>query len=192
MAEIYPKLKQPELITDENRQLVGKETYADYSIIYRNGKYVDSNGNEISQVVDTDIPDSRIVKKILHDTYVPSSIVEFETLEKNGSFISPEIITINGSLSILTKKNGEGWNLKVGDKVSFSFEKYISEVVSNQNLVIGYIKDGVLVYGKGFSQSAGTYELTISEAGEYYIYLINASSDSISMKEGNLKISEQL
>jgi hypothetical protein len=104
--------------------------------------------------------------------------------------ISPEIFTINGSVNILTKTNGEGWDIKEGDKIEYDFEKYQSEVVENQNLLIGYIKDGVLIKGEEFRQLKGEYKLSINEPGKYYVYLISASSDPIALKNGTLKISK--
>jgi hypothetical protein len=195
IAEKKLFLKQPELITDTNRSLIGKETTDGFYIICRDGKYLDSKGNELSESdlssrIISNIPDNRIVKQINDDIFIPSSIVEFETKEENGNFISPEIITINGSLSIFTKKDGQGWDLKSGDTISFTFKKYKSEVVANQSLLIGYIKDGTLMEADSFTSLDGTYQHTIDDAGNYYIYLINASSDSISLYQGTLKINK--
>lgn len=181
------------LITDENRNQIGKESFSDYYIVNHNGKFIDSLGNEISQEEllqkkTEGIPKNRIIKQIKFENFNPSSITEFEGQENNEVTILPEIFTINGSVNILTKTNGEGWDLKEGDKLEYDFEKYQSEVVENQNLIIGYIKDGVLIKGEEFRQLKGEYELPIKESGKYYVYLISASSDPISLKNGTIKI----
>lgn len=188
------ELNKSVLITDENRDQIGKETFSDYYIVNRDGKFINSLGNEISQEEilkkkSVSVPENRIIKQINLENFMPSSIVEFEGREENGVTISPEILTINGSVNILTKTNGEGWDLKKGDKIEYDFAKYQSEVVENQNLLIGYIKEGVLNKGEEFRQLKGEYRLAISDPGKYYVYLICASSDPIFLKNGTIKIS---
>ena len=51
------------------------------------------------------------------------------------------------------------------------FEKYESDAVSNQALVIGYIKDGVMYDGESFGSLSGSYELKVREGGRIqFIY----------------------
>ncbi|WP_127596146.1 hypothetical protein [Paenibacillus lautus] len=193
-ACIPKEIKQTELITDYNRHLIGKEGSGDY-MIYRNGVYIDSNGveyspEELKNRTRNSLPENRIITKIMEENFMPSSIFELETKEKNGVYISPEIITVNGSISVLTDTNGRGWELKAGDSVEYVFEKYKSEVVENQNMLIGYVKDGVLNPPQEFDQLKGNYNLTIEESGQYYFYIINASSDTIALKEGALRLTK--
>lgn len=188
------EIKETELITDYNRHLIGKETSGDY-MIYRNGVYIDSNGieyspEELKNRTRNGLPENRIITKIMEENFMPPSIFELETKEKNGVYISPEIITVNGSLNVLTDTNGSGWELKAGDSVEYEFEKYKSEVVENQNILIGYVKDGVLYPSQKFDQLKGNYNLTIEESGQYYFYIINASSDTIALKEGTLRLTK--
>lgn len=188
------EIKETELITDNNRHLIGKETIGDY-MIYRNGVYIDSNGieyspEELKNRTRNGLPENRIITKIMEENFMPPSIFELETKEKNGVYISPEIITVNGSLNVLTDTNGSGWELKAGDSVEYEFEKYKSEVVENQNILIGYVKDGVLYPSQKFDQLKGNYNLTIEESGQYYFYIINASSDTIALKEGTLRLTK--
>ncbi|AYB44382.1 hypothetical protein [Paenibacillus lautus] len=193
-ACIPKEIKQTELITDYNRHLIGKETSGDY-MIYRNGVYIDSNGveyspEELKNRTRNGLPENRIITKIMEENYMPPSIFELETKEKNGVYISPEIITVNGSLNVLTDTNGSGWELKAGDSVEYVFEKYKSEVVENQIILIGYVKDGVLYPSHKFDQLKGNYNLTVEETGQYYFYIINASSDTIALKEGALRLTK--
>ncbi|MFE0556516.1 hypothetical protein ACFW1P_11385 [Paenibacillus sp. NPDC058910] len=188
------EIKQTQLITDYNRHLIGKEGSGDY-MIYRNGIYIDSNGieyslEELKNRTRNSLPENRIITKIMEENFMPSSIFELETKEKNGVYISPEIITVNGSLSVLTDTNGRGWELKAGDSVEYVFEKYKSEVVENQIILMGYVKDGVLYPSQKFDQLKGNYNLTIEESGQYYFYIINASSDTIALKEGTLRLTK--
>ena len=163
-------------------------------MIYRNGVYIDSNGveyspEELKNRTRNGLPENRIVTKIMEENYMPSSIFELETREKRSIYF-PEIITVNGSLNVLTDTNGSGWELKAGDSVEYVFEKYKSEVVENQNILIGYVKDGVLYPSQKFDQLKGNYNLTIKESGKYYFYIINASSDTIALKEGALRLTK--
>lgn len=193
-ACIPKEIKQTELITDYNRHLIGKEGSGDY-MIYRNGVYIDSNGveyspEELKNRTRNSLPENRIITKIMEENFIPPSIFELETKEKNGVHISPEIITVNGSVNVLTDTNGRGWELNAGDSVEYVFEKYKSEVVENQNILIGYVKDGVLNPWQNFDQLKGNYNLTIEESGQYYFYIINASSDTIALKEGALRLTK--
>ncbi|MGG3281100.1 hypothetical protein [Paenibacillus solani] len=188
------EVKQTELITDTNRHLIGKESSGDY-MIYRNGVYIDSNGveyspEELKNRTRNSLPENRIITETMEENFIPPSIFEIETKEKNGVFISPEIITVNGSVNVLTDTNGRGWELKAGDSVEYEFEKYKSEVVEYQNIFIGYVKDGVLNPWQKFDQLMGNYNLTIEESGQYYFYIINASSDTIALKEGALRLTK--
>ncbi|MEC0240186.1 hypothetical protein P4H66_10035 [Paenibacillus dokdonensis] len=97
------------MITDENRDQIGKETFSDYYIVNREGEIIDSLENEVTQEEKSmGVPENRIIKQINLENFMPSSIVEFEGKEENGVTISPELLTINGSVNILTKTNGEG------------------------------------------------------------------------------------
>lgn len=55
---------------------------------------------------------------------------------------------------------------------------YKSSVVDQQNLIIGYVKYGVMYPGESYYQQLkGTYVLKAQDKGEYFIYLLSASSD---------------
>ncbi|HEY2494424.1 MAG TPA: hypothetical protein VGI33_16160 [Paenibacillus sp.] len=77
------EFKKSVLITDENRDQIGKETFSDYYIVNQEGKLIDSLGNEISQKEllkkkSVGIPENRIIKRIKFENFMPSSIIEFE------------------------------------------------------------------------------------------------------------------
>lgn len=113
------------------------------------------------------------------------SIDEFIVKEENNRYITPEIIGGNASVSIFTKKDESGWNLNKGQSLTFNFNKYKSKF---QSVVIGYIFNGKMMPGKRFSELSGSYELIANESGEYYIYIVIASSDYVAFKEGNIII----
>ena len=177
-------------VNETNKNFIGKEIQDTYYIIYRDGKYIDSNG----KVVDMNITDtksvlasSRIVSKIEQPNFMPNSIVEIESVDyTHNKCAYPELILINGSACILTSKNAQGWNLSAGDQLAFNFDKYPSEVVDKQNLIIGVVKDGVLLEGNSFWDDKGEYSYIAKEKGLYYIYLISGSSDYLTLKESTV------
>ncbi len=64
-------------------------------------------------------------------------------------------------------------------------------MVSNQVLVIGYIKDGVMYDGESFGSLSGSYELKVREGGgEYNLYIISATSDYLTLKQGTINLSK--
>ena len=71
----------------------------------------------------------------------------------------------------------------------YKFEKYATNITKSQSMVVGYILDGVLYQGNVMNDLSGTYQLDIAEAGEYYIYIISATSDYLALKQGEISIS---
>jgi hypothetical protein len=190
-AANYLMLTRSAVVDDSSRSLIGTEVIDKNYIIYKNGTYINAKG----EVIDLDklskaqegIPENRIIKEIQIDNYSPSSIVEV-IVDKVGdhSYSSPEIILFNNSACVLTKEDGSGWNLDKGDTLEFDFEKYKSSVVNQQNLIIGYVRDGVMYQGETYQQLSASYALKVQDKGEYFIYLISASSDYLSLKQGEL------
>ena len=93
---------------------------------------------------------------------------------------------VNNSACILTKEDGTGFHLKKGDKIEYNFEKYKSKVVEQQTLIIGYVKDGVMYQGETYNDLKDSYTLVAQDDGDYFIYLLSASSDYLTLKQGNL------
>jgi hypothetical protein len=190
-ATIYMMLTHSAVVDDSNRSLIGTEIFSKNYIIYKNGTYTNAEG----EVIDLDklrktqegIPENRIIKEIQIDNYSPSSVIEV-VIDKTGenSYSTPEIILINNSACILTKEDGSGWSLEKGDTLEYNFEKYKSSVVARQNLIIGYVKDGVMYQGESYQELLDSYVLEVQDKGEYFIYLLSASSDYLTLKQGEL------
>ena len=149
------------LIDDSNRHLIGTETNDRSYIILKDGVYT----NEKGKVVDieelakssSEFPESRIVKSSLMPNFIPSSIVEIPTDKSDEMYIIPEIILINNSLCVLTQDNGKGWELTDKDNIVISFDKYKSDITVSQDLIIGYVKDGIMYEGEVFDELSGKY-----------------------------------
>ena len=151
-----------ELVTDENEGLIGKEVIDNSEPEVTHGEESDI-GNAEGRA----ITESHIIKSVADDNIVlPLSVSEFKV------------------------EDYAGWNCKAGDILTFSFEKYESDAVSNQALVIGYIKDGVMYDGESFGSLSGSYELKVREGGEYNLYIISATSDYLTLKQGTINLSK--
>lgn len=171
-----------ELITPENKDLIGKEVIDNIKPEVSLGEGFATSGKheniiEASNVIDSVSADSIVL---------PDSVSEFKVTNN----IIPEIIMTNGSMAIFYQNDYEGWSCKVGDTLSFSFEKYVSEVTPNQTIVVGYICDGVLYDGIAYKNLEDKFEFTITEAGEYNIYVISATSDYLALKQGVIEINK--
>lgn len=190
-AAIHLIRMQSAIVDDSNRNLIGTEIIDKNYIIYKNGTYTNARG----EVIDLDklindqegVPENRIINEIQIDNYTPSSIVEV-IVDKTGenAYSSPEIILVNNSVSVLSKEDGSGWILDKGDTLEYKFEKYKSSVVDKQNLIVGYVKDGVMYQGETYQQLSDSYVLKAQDKGEYFIYLLSASSDYLTVKLGKL------
>lgn len=182
------------LITEENSPLIGTEVQdpGDGILIYKDGAYRNKQGEIIDmeelQRKAEGIPENRIIEDIQDSSFIPSSVVEIPLETAKSAWDIPGVILTNASVAVLTKENGDSWMLSKGDSITCSFEKYPSETVSNQLLIVGYIKDGTLYPGDHFDMMTGTYTLTAEEDGKYFLYLLSASSDYLSIKAGEVTV----
>lgn len=172
-----------QIIDDKNRALIGKEFSSDITPEITNRGDLSTNDNPQTDIKWEDIPGNNIIKDADSDCMLPPAFLQQFSV-KNST--TPEIIFTNGTLVIFTKENGEGWSCKAGNKITFKYDKYPSEVTSEQAMEIGYIKDGILYSGEVYRDLSGTYQLPIQEDGEYYIFLLNASSDYLALYEGSI------
>ena len=138
-----------QLITDENRHLVGKETIVDSEDVL----IIDKDGNIVNGELPTDRTEdvwktSSVIKRV-KDANSPSSITEITVEKKEDIFVTPEIITWNGDLVIMMKEDGEGWYLEAGQSLIYDVELYPSEINDGNGQVVAFyqICDGVF-YGK--------------------------------------------
>ena len=181
-----------QLITDENRHLVGKETMADADAIL----IIDKDGNIVSGK--EPIPPTKevwekstVVKRVKGDL-IPSSVTEIAVKKEGDVYITPEIITWNADVVILTKEDGNGWELEKGQSLILDVDLYPSEGFGKKGQIVVFYK---IYNGTFFSEDRDSersiekhYEIKANRKGEYYIAFGNNSSDSISFKEGVIKI----
>lgn len=167
------------IINEENRKLIGTEVSGGTPTILPSSE--DSKGK--NEMIDA----TSILKdfSFCDDAIEPTSVTKFPTT--GGK--TPEVIFTNGACIVFTKEKGEGWECKPGDTLSFSFEKYPSNVVDDQALIIGCIQNRTFKSGEIFTELSGSYYTEVQEGGEYFIYVISATSDYLAMKEGEITVS---
>ena len=172
------------LIDDSNRDLVGK---ASEMTVQKIGA-----DEEIKfETNSTGIWDTTgLIKSYDNVVIIPDSITEFAVSGDPGQSITPEIIFNNNDLVIFVQEDGSGWKLDKGETLVFQAQEYESELhrKKGQSIYYFYIRDGVILRGNVQTGLNQTFELTAEKAGEYYICLLNSSSDAISLKEGKVFI----
>lgn len=171
-----------ELITDENKDLIGTEI----NDTLQPETYHGTNLNE-ANTYENIVEVSRVINSVSSDDILlPTSVSEFEVKES----CIPEIIMTNGSMAVFYQNDYEGWECRAGDILTFSFEKYESEITEEQTLVVGYIKDGILYEGAPFKVIEGKYEMLIEEPGIYNFYVVSATSDYLALKQGKISVNQ--
>ncbi|HJA20513.1 MAG TPA: hypothetical protein H9959_11570 [Candidatus Mediterraneibacter ornithocaccae] len=187
------------LVNDSNRGMIGKEQHGTFTIIDKNGNVIEGEPmlsyEEMIEEYMKNIEQSTIIDEIDVKESVPSSISYFAVTPDNvkeNTWNTPEIIFTNGALIVFTKEDGSGWHLEKGETIKFSGETYPSEIFNGKGQTIGYsyIVNGKLVM-KNLAAEATLnpeHEFTAKESGEYYFCLICCSSDSITLKEGNITV----
>lgn len=162
------------IIDEENSMLVGKE-------VEDTTPLTATKGMKGTPGIVQDTKSNEIVKSFADEVVEPINITNFETTDN----VTPEVIVPNGSAAIFSQAGGTGWICNDGDELIYRFEKFPSEFGA-QTLVIGYILDGVMYPGEKYLVEDGEYRHKIDKSGEYFVYVINASSDPLSLKSGDI------
>lgn len=178
---------QIEIISDENADKIGKEVLNRNPPKVYGGQDWPSDTEELEPIaLDMQIPENPFFSSLASDQVSLGTSVQ-EIATQDG--LVPEFIIPNGAIGVFSKGNQSGWSCKAGDTLIWSFEKYPMENGISQSICVGYIKDDVMYEAQAFGETLeGEYELTVPEDGIYYIYVIGASSDPISMKGSDIQI----
>lgn len=163
-------LQGAEVIDEQNQHLIGSESAGNYEII--------PNG-QIPDYQEPQLPENRIITGTAVSDLIPHSILEVPG--ESGSY--PKLIIPNGDMALLTQENGEGWRLAAGNSVTVSYKLYATEG-NGTTLLLGHVKDGIIMENKLAKETfSGNYTFTVSEDGEYYFYLMGASSDYVAVEK---------
>ena len=174
-------INKAEIIDENNRSLIG-------TIEVLENSEPQNESSVKSTRVSIPFPKSLLVRELASKDIVgPSSITEFKST--NG--VTPEIIMTNGSCAVFYNNDSQGWTCKKGDVFSFKFEEYPSKAKLSQPITIGYILDGKLYQGEDFRTIKGEYQLKIKKSGDYYCYVISATSDYLALKNGTIFLNKQ-
>ncbi len=161
-------------VDDSNRDKIGKEIEDDSNL-------TDTVGTEMTE--QEYLLESSIITNLAKDVACPSSItdmkVEYDAI--------PEIIMTNGSAVVFYQKDYNGLECSAGETLDVSIETYDSDVVENQKYVVGYVLNGIMYDGE-ICQGDDNVKINVREEGEYFIYIINATSDYLTIKSGSVVI----
>ena len=175
----------PQLITSRNKNMIGKINTANYDTGYvitdAENNIVESKGQSSQSAAQ-----SSYVNKFYNKDFMPTAITAFDTNEENGVYKIPEIMFFNSNVVIFTN-DGKGWNLEKGNKINVIYEKYQSEI-GDQVIEIGTIYNKVLNSGEQDNDLQGSYSFTADNSGEYYLYMIGGSTESITLKGGEITV----
>jgi len=171
------------LIDDENEKFIGKEVRDNNQLKSSKG-FPENQGAGNSNLEDA--VTNVVVASFADGVIKPVNIANFPTTDNT----TPEVIIPNGSAATFGQTDNVGWKCDVGDELVYQFEKYPSEAIDQQTLVVGYVLDGVMYPGEKFTDLNGEYRFKVEIEGEYFIYVINAASDPLSLKNGSIDIKE--
>ena len=182
VVELLTAMFGAEIVTDENRDLIGKEVVGGEVIISHDTESVATENVQDSQQL---LANASVVCEVQEEMLMPHSIDEIQV--KEGKV--PEIMMTNGAAVVFYQNDYEGWKCSAGETLVFEFEKYESEVVEEQTMAVGYVKDGMMYeFDNVFRELEGRYEFKIEQDGEYYIYVVSATSDYLTLKMGEISI----
>lgn len=171
-------------VTEEVRGLIGKEVIDDGALEIEAELLEENNLADDEQEQEKVFEESTIVKSVEKNGVMPASIQDVKTTE--GTV--PEVMMTNGAMAVFYQKDYSGWNCEVGDELVFEFEKYASEVTEEQNIIVGYVLDGVMYKGEAYKDLDGNCRMNIEKEGEYYIYAMSATSDYVTLKAGTIHV----
>ena len=178
-----------ELITDENRHLIGKNEGISVSVFDKLGNLISGNGALETKKEDI-IGKSSVLKDIKEGAVIPGSVYEFASSGNKEYFITPEVIASNGEMIIFTTPDLKGYRLEQGEKLIFEVELYSTG--KKQAVLYQIIIDGVLqsesIQLLGDEQKL---EIVAEKTGEYCISLLNINSTYLALQQGEIKVENE-
>ena len=166
------------VLNDENRHLAKFPDYASMTEA--------PSGPSINDVNKPDLT-SNIIRDNQLRSLNAGSITNIALMEKDNVFHIPQLLTGNGDLVIFTKEEGDGWDLKKGDKLSIEYSLDLTNPYSDpkgENMELGFIKNGELIKGSLSKEKSFAYTVTADEDGVYYFYTENYSAGKIIIESG--------
>ncbi len=176
-------LTRAELITEENRNLIGTTITSTETPEVLSPEEQKTNDTDAGDTYE--IPENDVIESASTDAVQPSTITIF--IATDGT--TPEVIAPNGGCGVFVPASGEkGWYCHEGEDLIFNFEKYESGTGTSSPMVVGYVLNGVMMAGEAQNDLRGSYKVNVSEDGYYAIYFVSATSDYLALKNGQISI----
>ena len=150
--DVLTSMNHATIIDDENEKFIGKEVNDNSQLESSKGSSVKQGaGNPSLEDTVENAVENAVVHSFADDVIKPINITNFQTTDN----ITPEVIIPNGSAATFGQTDSVGWKCNVGDELVYQFEKYPSESIEQQTLVVGYVLDGVMYPGEKFTELSG-------------------------------------
>ena len=208
-ASVLRNIRGTVRITEENRDLVGKELYTATteapteeemenrgemipdSSWYMTDEEASEQTEGIIQEIGTDADGNPCLQKSTVITPVP-----LKKSEEGERWIIESLLSNNGDITVFTKENGDGWYLEAGEVLTIHYRIDPSatasgDVNNGEQMSIGYIRDHVFYdYQQHRKAKEFTYTLTAPAEGTYYLYNRNCCAGYIYLTEGTIELGE--
>lgn len=171
-----PSLDLSQVISADNKKYIGKRIFLeiDESNISKSPDGINEQATE----------EAYEEKNILEN----NKLVKVEISGDKDKFQVPGLILTPNSPLIFTLENDTGFDLNKGDTITFQFEKYPSEIIEEQSLLVGLIKDDDIIYSNIFKNISDNFEYQIENPGVYYLFVESFSSDYLSLYDSEIQI----
>lgn len=205
-ASVLKNIRGTVRITEENRELVGKELYTATteepaekeeedrgemisieSQYMTNEEATEQTGGIIQEIGAGDDGNPCLLKSTVI-TPVP-----LEESREGEKWLIESLLSNNGDVTVFTKENGDGWYLEAGQTLTIRYCIDPSAVDSGdvndgEQMSIGYIFNHVFYnYQQHRKAKEFTYTLTAPEPGIYYLYNQNCCAGYIYLTEGTIE-----
>lgn len=171
-----PSLEQSQVISADNKKYIGKSIFLEID---------ESNISKSPDDINEPVAEEAYEKKSILEN---NKLVKVEINGKTDKFQVPGLILTPNSPLALTLENDTGFNLNKGDTITFQFEKYPSEKIEEQSLLVGLIKDDDIIYSDIFKNISDNFEYQIESPGVYYLFVESFSSDYLSLYDSEIQI----
>ncbi len=123
---------------------------------------------------------------VLYETSFDENSLCVDAIKRaEGMYEIPMQLIVNNGMSVISNPLGNAWTLKQGNYVTIqcNLEKKSNKA---QDVIVGYMRNGVVYEAKQFSPKVGEHTLEIFEDGEYSFFIINATSDNIILDQAKI------
>lgn len=171
-----PSLDLSQVISEDNKKYIGKSIFLEID---------ESNISKSPDDANEPVAEESYEEKNILES---NELVKVEINGKADKFQVPGLILTPNSPLVFILENDDGFNLNKGDTITFQFEKYPSEIIEEQSLLVGLIKDDKTIHSDIYKNISDNFEYEIENPGVYYLFVESFSSDYLSLYDSEIQI----